>query len=181
MRQIFGPHTERVLKFLADLWLLSPEQISKVTTAWKEASELERAEAWAELHRVASGNDWDEILAAASVARRQAMDAAYLLHRVDWAFWAAAWDAAAAIAAEERIGSGYYVLTSPLMTVMPSLSENRGGARVPAQRARTRVSEKRGDVGQSPTRKTSAAGHEAHSTDKKLSGEAYEKSLSSAI
>lgn len=157
MRQIFGPHTERVLKFLADLWLLSPEQISEVTAAWKQASELERAEAWAHLHRVATGEDWDEILAAASVARRQAMDAAYLLHRVDWAFWAAAWDAAAAIAAEERIGSGYHVLTHPLMTVMPSLSESGVGARVPAQR---------GDAGRSRTRKTSRAERQAHSTGK---------------
>lgn len=135
MRQIFGPHTERVLKFLADLWLLSPEQITVVTAAWKQASELERAQAWAQLRRVATGDDWDEILAAASVARRQAMDAAYLLHRVDWAFWAAAWDAAAAVAADERIGSDYYVLVRPLMLVMPSLSETRPGARVPAQRA----------------------------------------------
>jgi hypothetical protein len=158
MRQIFGPHTERVLKFLADLWLLSPEQISEVTAAWKDASELERAEAWAQLHRVATGGDWDEILAAASVARRQAMDAAYLLHRVDWAFWAAAWDAAAAIAAEERIGSGYHVLVRPLATVMPSLSDSSMGARVPAQR---------GDLGQRRPRKTSAAEHEARSTGKK--------------
>jgi hypothetical protein len=166
MRPIFGPHTERVLEFLADLWLLSPEEISKVTTAWKEAGDLERAEAWAQLHRVASGDEWDKILAAASVARRQAMDAAYLLQRADWAFWAAAWDAAAAIAAEERIGSGYYVLTRPLMTVMPSLSQSRGGARVPAQRAETRAGDRGGDVGRSRTRRTSGPGHEAHRTGK---------------
>ena len=153
MRQIFGPHTDRVLKFLADLWLLSPEQIAAVTAAWKETNELDRAEVWAQLHRVASGDDWDDVLAAASVARRQAMDAAYLLHRVDWAFWAAAWDAAAAIAAEERIGSGYYVLARPLATVMPSLLETAAGARVPAQRADQR------NTG-------------AQSTGKKLAGEA---------
>jgi hypothetical protein len=158
MRQIFGPATERVLKFLADLWLLSPEQISAVTAAWKQANELERAEAWAQMHRVASGEDWDEILAAASVARRQAMDAAYLLHRVDWAFWAAAWDAGAAVAAQERIGNGYYVLVSPLMTVMPSLSESEMGARVPAQR---------GDAGASQPTKTSATEHETRSTGQK--------------
>jgi hypothetical protein len=172
MRQIFGPRTERVLKFLADLWLLSPEQITEVTAAWKEASELERAEAWAQLHRVATGADWDEILAAASVARRQAMDAAYLLHRVDWAFWAAAWDAAAAIAAEERIGSGYYVLVRPLMTVMPSLSESSMGARVPVQR---------GDVAESRTRKTQATEQEARSTGKKLAGEGDEEPVPAAV
>lgn len=168
MRQIFGPHTERVLKFLADLWLLSPEQITVVTAAWKEASELERAEAWAHLHRVATGADWDEILAAASVARRQAMDAAYLLHQVDWAFWAAAWDAAAAVAADERIGTGYNVLARPLMTVMPSLSENRAGARVPAQRA-------------SRARRTAAADREAQSPGKKLPDEGYEKPVRAAV
>jgi hypothetical protein len=172
MRQIFGPHTERVLKFLADLWLLSPEQISEVTAAWKQASDLERAEAWAQLHRVATGEDWDEILAAASVARRQAMDAAYLLHRVDWAFWAAAWDAAAAIAAEDRIGSGYHVLTRPLMTVMPSLSESRTGARVPAQR---------GDEAQSEARKASGAERETRSTGKKLAVEGDEEPLPAAV
>lgn len=152
MRQIFGPHTERVLKFLADLWLLSPEQIVAVTAAWKRASEIERAEAWAHLHRVATGEDWDEIMAAASVARRQAMDAAYLLNRVDWAFWAAAWDAAAAISADERIGNGYHALTGPLMTVMPSLSQRCADARVPAQR---------NDVGRGQATRTSAAEREA--------------------
>jgi hypothetical protein len=166
MRPIFGPHTERVLEFLADLWLLSPEEITKVTTAWKEASDLERAEAWAQLHRVASGDEWDKILAAASVARRQAMDAAYLLHRADWAFWAAAWDAAAAIAGRERIGGGYYVLTRPVMTVMPSLSESYGGARVPAQRAGTQAGEKQSDVGPGRTRRTSTSGCQAHPTSK---------------
>jgi hypothetical protein len=181
MRQIFGPQTERVLKFLADLWLLSPEQISTVTTAWKEASELERAEAWAQLHRVTSGEDWDEIMAAASVARRQAMDAAYLLHRVDWAFWAAAWDAAAAIAADERLGSGYLVLTRPLTTVMPSLSESGMGARVPAQRAEARAGDKRGDASEAETRTSSAADHEARSTGKKLAGEGDEKPVPATV
>jgi len=176
MRPIFGPQTERVLEFLADLWLLSPEEISKVTTAWKEASDLERAEAWAQLHRVVSGEELEKILAAASVARRQAMDAAYLLQRADWEFWAAAWDAAAALAAEERIGTSYYVLTRPLTTVMPSLSEIPGGARVPTQRARKRAAERRGDVDQSPTRTsatgpgTHPTGPETHPTGKRLAG-----------
>lgn len=155
MRQIFGPQTERVLKFLAELWLLSPEQMTTVTAAWKQASDLERAEAWAQLHRIATGADWDQIMAAASVARRQAMDAAYLVHQVDWEFWAAAWDAAAAVAAQERIGGGYYVLARPLMTVMPSLSD----ARVPAQRGGGARAAERGDDG-----------HEARSTGKKISG-----------
>jgi len=170
MRPIFGPHTERVLEFLADLWLLSPEEIGRVTTAWKEASDLERAEAWAQLHRVVSGEELEKILAAASVARRQAIDAAYLLQRADWAFWAAAWDTAAAIAAEERIGASYYVLTRPLMTVMPSLSEIPDHARVPTQRVRKRGGERQSNAGQSPTRRTSATGPETHPTGQRLAG-----------
>jgi hypothetical protein len=173
MRLIFGPHTQRVLKFLADLWLLSPAEITKVTKAWKDASDLDRAEAWAQLHRAASGGEWDKIMAAASVARRQAMDAAYLLHRTDWAFWAAAWDAAAAIAGQEGLGSGYSVLTRPLAAVMPSLREDGDGARVPAQRAGTRAAGSRN--GSRPGRatqgragkKTAQVRREAHPTGKK--------------
>jgi hypothetical protein len=156
MRLIFGPHTQRVLKFLADLWLLSPDEISKVTQAWKEASDLERAEAWAQLHRDASDEDWDRILAAASVARRQAMDAAYLLQRTDWAFWAAAWDAAAAIAAEEGAGSHYNILTRPLRSVMPALSRGPASAGVPAQRSQVQAGERHEEIGRSGTRKAPA-------------------------
>jgi hypothetical protein len=136
MRAIFGPRTEQVLALLTDLWRLSPEEINKVTRAWKEASDLDRAEALAQLNRDASRDERYRILSAASVARRQAMDVAYMHHRTDWAFWAAAWDAAAAIAADDNGGSEYDVLTAPLMTVLPSLSHGRGGVRIPAQRSR---------------------------------------------
>jgi hypothetical protein len=162
MRLIFGPHTQRVLQFLADLWLLTPDEIGTVTQTWKEANDLERAEAWAQLHRDASAEDWDKILAAASVARRQAMDAAYLLERTDWAYWAAAWDAAAAIAAEETIGSYYNVLTGPLGSVMPSLSGARSGASVPAQRTEeVQTGKSHRGVGRGGTRKAAASAQEA--------------------
>src|SRR5258708_2427248 len=171
MRLIFGPHTQRVLKFLADLWLLSPNEISTVTQTWKDANDLERAEAWAQLHRDASAEDWDRILAAASVARRQAMDAAYLLERTDWAFWAAAWDAAAAIAAEESIGSYYNVLTGPLGSVMPSLSGARSGASVPAQRTEeVQTGRSNRGLGRSGTRKAPASAQEADQTGRTSAG-----------
>jgi hypothetical protein len=135
MRAIFGPNTDQVLALLTDLWRLSPEEINKVTRAWKEASDLNRAEALAQLNRAASREERYRILAAASVARRQAMDVAYMHHRTDWAFWAAAWDAASAIAADDNSGSEYDILTAPLMTVLPSLSQGRS-VRIPAQRSR---------------------------------------------
>src|SRR5258708_32918227 len=136
MRAIFGPHTEQVLALLSDLWRLSPQEINKVTRAWKEASDLNRAEALAQLNRAASREERYRILAAASVARRQAMDVAYIHHRTDWAFWAAAWDAAAAIAADDNSGSEYEILTAPLMTVLPSMSHRRGGVQIPGQPSR---------------------------------------------
>ena len=122
MKAIFDAQTRRLLAFLADLRYLSPAEIDQVTNAWKQVSGLDRAEAWAQLHRVTTQNERYPILAAASAARRAAMDAAHQLSRPDWAFWAAAWDAAAAITAEDQIGGHYDVLTAPLATVMPSLT-----------------------------------------------------------
>src|SRR5215472_1859093 len=147
MRPIFGPRTAQVVKFVTDLRQLSSEQITAVTKAWRDGSDTERAQAWAELYRVASADDRYSILAAASVARREAMDVAQVLHRADWAFWAAAWDAAAAIAAEERIGGHYDVLIAPVAAVMPSLSQGRGSVQVPAQRAGRQAEPKRAGTG----------------------------------
>lgn len=138
MTPIFGPQTRRLQVFLNDLQDLSPAQIDLVTSAWKQVREVDRAEAWARLHRVMKENQRYPILAAASAARRVAMDNAHKFTRPDWAFWAAAWDAAAAIAADGRIGSCYDVLTAPLATVMPSLTQSRYNVRyavdVPAPR-----------------------------------------------
>jgi hypothetical protein len=65
------------------------------------------------------------------------MDAARAQGRDDWAFWAAAWDAGAAIIADGLADSDYELLTAPIAAVMPSL---RGGDRdiaVPAQARRS--------------------------------------------
>jgi thioesterase domain-containing protein len=136
MKSIFGPQTQRLLAFLADLRDLSPAEVDRVTSAWKQIRGLDRAEAWAQLQRVTTQNERYPILAAASTARRTAMDVARRLLRPDWAFWAAAWDAAAAITADDRIGAHYEVLTAPLATVMPSLARSsaRYAVRAPAPR-----------------------------------------------
>jgi hypothetical protein len=162
MKLIFGPHTGEVHRLVADLRELSSEQLGTVTRVWKEGSDLDRAQAWAELHHAASEKEWRQILAAASVARMQAMDVAHVLNRRDWAFWAAAWDAAAAIACADRGGSHYDVLTAPLAAVMPSLSLARGDVQIPAQR-----SEEREDAGHDEAGGPSRRHHTAHgATDK---------------
>jgi hypothetical protein len=128
MKPIFGPQTQRLRDFLADLRDLSPAEIDRVTNAWKEVGRLDRAEAWAQLQRATTQNERYPVMIAASAARRTAMDTARRLPRPDWAFWAAAWDAAAAITADDRIGSHYDVLTAPLATVMPSLARRQSSA-----------------------------------------------------
>jgi hypothetical protein len=125
MKSIFGPHTGRVASFLTDLQNLSAEEISRVASAWKQASNTDRVRAWAELYRVSSDDQRYRIRAAASSARAEAMSIAYSRHRPDWAFWTAVWDAAAAIAAGDRIGKNYDVLTAPLAAVMPPLTRAR--------------------------------------------------------
>jgi hypothetical protein len=139
MKPIFGPQTQRLLAFVADLRDLSPAEVDRVTNAWKQVRGLDRAEAWAQLQRVTTEHERYPILAAASTARRTAMDTARRLLRPDWAFWAAAWDAAAAIIAGDRIGSHYDVLTAPLATVMPSLALSRSSAGYAAHAPAPRV------------------------------------------
>jgi hypothetical protein len=134
MKPIFGAQTQRLLAFVADLRDLSPAEVDRVASAWKQVRGLDRAETWAQLQRVTTQHERFRILAAASTARRTAMDTARRLLRPDWAFWAAAWDAAAAIIADDRIGRHYHVLTAPLATVMPSLARARYAAHAPAPR-----------------------------------------------
>jgi hypothetical protein len=120
MYPLFGPNTSRVVKFIARLPELSPEQMDLVTRAWKQASSRNRAEAWVRLCRVTTGEERYRILAAGSLARREAMDMAVKLDQPDWAFWAAAHDAAVAIATGDRIGRHYHTLTAPFTVATPS-------------------------------------------------------------
>ena len=62
------------------------------------------------------------------------MDVADLNHRTDWAFWAAAWDAAAAIAADDGKSSHYEVLAAPVTAVLPYLLRGKRSVQIPAQR-----------------------------------------------
>jgi hypothetical protein len=122
MRAVFGPHTKRVVQFLTNLRDLSPIEIDMVTGIWKQADDLDRAQAWAQLQRATTQDERYLVLAAAAAARRIAMDTAHKLSRSDWASWAAACDAAAAIAAGDRLGADYDTLTAPLAAVMPWLA-----------------------------------------------------------
>jgi hypothetical protein len=122
MTSIFGPNGQRVLALVSAIPGLSAEQVDQVTSAWKHASARDRAQAWAQLDRASGEDERYRILAAASLARREALATAQRVRRTDWAFWAAACDASAAVAAGALIGRHYDTLVAPFVTVMPALA-----------------------------------------------------------
>ena len=124
--RIFGSNTELVLAFLAWLPALSLEDLVTVANAWWQVDSRDRAEAWAQVTGTVPDRERYRILAAASVARHEAMDAASRYHCPDSAFWAAAGDAGAALAAGDRIGCHYETLICPLAAVMPWLPQGHG-------------------------------------------------------
>jgi hypothetical protein len=122
MTSIFGPNGQRVLALVSAIPGLSADQVDQVTSAWKDASARDRAQAWAQLNRASGEDERYRILAAASLARREALATAQRVRRTDWAFWAAACDASAAVAAGALIGRHYDTLVAPFATVMPALA-----------------------------------------------------------
>ena len=122
MRSMFGPNGQQVLALIASIAGLSAEQVDQVTNAWRRHSPHDRNRAWARLCRTTGEDERYEILAAASLARREALDAARRLNRSDWAFWAAACDAGAAVAAGARIDRHYEALVAPFAEVVPALA-----------------------------------------------------------
>lgn len=133
MNLIFGPDGSRVLALITGIGDLTADEVDQVTDAWKQACPADRAKAWVQLVQTTTEQERYQILAAASLARREALAAAHRLRRMDWAFWAAVSDAAAAVAAGAQIGRYYDTLTGPLAAVMPSLAARPG--RAPASAA----------------------------------------------
>jgi hypothetical protein len=130
MNPLFGHNGQRVLALITGIDDLTAEEVDQVTDAWRQVCPSDRAAAWARLVRTTTEQERYQILAAASLARREALATAHRLRRVDWAFWAAVSDAAAAVAAGTRIGRHYDTLTTPLAAVMPPLAASPGPAHV---------------------------------------------------
>ena len=119
---IFGPNGQRVLALITGIPVLSADQVDQVTGAWKQGNPDDRASAWAQLNGTTTEDERYGILAAASLARREALETSRRMRRDDRAFWAAACDASAAVAAGYRIGRHYDVLVAPFADVMPGLA-----------------------------------------------------------
>jgi hypothetical protein len=124
MTSMFGPNGQRVLALLTGIPGLTAHQVDQVTSAWKQSCPRDRAQAWARLNRTTAEEERYRMLAAASLARREALETARRLHRADWAFWAAACDAGAAVAAGDRLGRHYDTLVAPLAEVMTALDRS---------------------------------------------------------
>ncbi len=118
---MFGPNGRRVLALIIRIPSLTAGQVDQVTSAWKRGDPRGRAHAWARLNRAAIEEERYRILTAATLARREALKTARRLDRADWAFWAAACDAGAAVAAGARLGPAYGTLVAPFAEVMPAL------------------------------------------------------------
>lgn len=127
VNQMFGQEGQRVLSLITHIADLSPAEVDKVADAWKQASALDRGRAWARLTCATTERERYRILAAASLARKEALATAHRRGRMDWAFWAAASDAAAAVAAGSRIGRHYEILVAPLAAVMHTLPSHASG------------------------------------------------------
>ena len=121
MTSTFGPNSQRVLALIAAIPDLSAGQVDQVISAWKRDSPRARAQAWTRLTRTTTEDERYQILAVTALARREALETARRTHRMDWAFWAAACDAAAALAAGARIGLHYDTLLAPFATAVPGL------------------------------------------------------------
>jgi hypothetical protein len=124
MTSMFGPNGQRVLELLTGIPGLTAGQVDQVTSAWKQSCPRDRAEAWAQLNITTAEEERYRVLAAASLARREALETASRLHRADWAFWAAACDAGAAVTVGARLGRHYDILVTPLAKVMIALDRS---------------------------------------------------------
>lgn len=128
MTSMFGPNGQRVLALIAAIPGLSAGQVDQVTVAWKRGSADRRARAWVKLNRMTGEDERYRILAAASLSRREALETARRMDRLDWAFWAAACDAGAAVAVGKRIGEDYDTLVAPFADVVPVLAIDSASA-----------------------------------------------------
>src|ERR1700722_9247630 len=113
MNPMFGRDGQRVMALITGIADLTADEVDQVTDAWKQGCPSDRATAWARLVQTTTEQERYQILAAASLARREALATAHRLGRADWAFWAAVSDAARAAAAGARVGRHYDTLTAP--------------------------------------------------------------------
>ncbi|MGH3489382.1 MAG: hypothetical protein ACRDP8_15945 [Actinopolymorphaceae bacterium] len=122
MTDVFGPNSRGVIHLISHLGGLGSREIDMVVDLWKRQGREDRAAAWAAIGAATTPTERRAILDAAGLARREAMAVARRHGSADWAFWAAVWDAAAGVAACDRVAEDrYQTLIGPVASVMPWL------------------------------------------------------------
>lgn len=126
MTDVFGPNTRGVIHLISHLGELGRREIDSVVDLWKRRPREDRAAAWAAIGAVTTLSERQAILDAAGLARREAMTVARRHGSTDWAFWAAVWDAAAGVAARDRLDEYHYrILVGPVASGLPWLASRQ--------------------------------------------------------
>lgn len=125
MTNFLGPNTRGVLHLISSLGRLDGGQVEAVAEQWRRQSQRARASAWAAIGQTTTPRERLATLHAAALARQEAMDVASRSRSADWAFWAAAWDAAVAVALCGRIGADHHeALVGPIAQALPWLAQD---------------------------------------------------------
>jgi hypothetical protein len=125
MTDFLGPNTRGVLHLLSSLGDLDVGQVHAVAAQWRRQSPRARARAWAAIGQAMTPRERMATFGAAALARQKAIDVASRSHTTDWAFWAAAWDAAVAVALCGRVHADHYeALAGPIAHVLPRLARD---------------------------------------------------------
>ncbi|MEQ4205289.1 hypothetical protein [Actinopolymorpha sp. B9G3] len=126
MTDVFGPNTRGVIHLISHLGELGSREIDSVVDLWKRRPREDRAAAWAAIGAATTLTERRAILDAAGLARREAMAVARRHGSTDWAFWAAVWDAAAGVAASDRVDEHHYqTLIGPVASGLPWLASRQ--------------------------------------------------------
>ncbi|HEY8458258.1 MAG TPA: hypothetical protein VIL34_21880 [Actinopolymorphaceae bacterium] len=136
MSDALGPNTGRIIRLIAQLREFGGSEIDRVVDGWKQQSHAERLSARAAIGAARDPDERQAALDAAAIVRREAMVVARRNNCTAWEFWAAAWDAAAAVAMSNRMEPrSFEVLVAPLLRVLPWLEApgpDQGGQRARA-------------------------------------------------
>lgn len=107
-------------RLLTALRALTAQQMEVVASAWRQLPRQRREAAWAAIRRFWRSGAGDDSLDYAFRARGIASEVARLAGIHDWAFPAAALDAALAVSVADKLGERYYrPLVQPMALALP--------------------------------------------------------------
>lgn len=117
-------------RFFRALEALTAQQMEAVAGTWRQLPRQRRDAAWAAIRRFWRSGAGDDSLDQAFRARGAASELARLAGIHDWAFPAAALDAALAVAEADKLSERYYrPLVQPMAQALPWILDRAVGGR----------------------------------------------------